>query len=81
MDEHERLIVQRVIASTLDWPSVYMGGASRNAMEKADKILKYLERSKRLVTSSCDHAEWRSYKEHGVCCPTCGRKLDKQPGD
>ena len=72
MDEHERLIVQRRIASQIDYPSVYMGGASRQAMKIADSIISGLEKSLRIHASTCEHGSWRSYKEHGIYCPTCG---------
>ena len=37
-------IIQRIMASIMDYPSVYMGGPSQNNMRKADKIIKFLEK-------------------------------------
>ena len=71
MSPEERLIVQRRIASILDYPSLYMGGPSHGSMRKADNIIKELEQSKRLVPTTCNHSAWNSYKDHGTCCPTC----------
>ena len=75
MTEEERLLVQREIAGFLDLPSVYMGGASKSSMRKAGAIIELLERSKRLVPSTCDHSAWLDYKIHGACCPDCGTDL------
>ncbi len=72
MDGEERLIVQRGIACILDYPSVYMGGPSHNALSKADKIIAHLENSHRLHATKCGHATWVDYKQHGTHCPTCG---------
>lgn len=36
-------IIQRTMASIMDFPSLYMGGPSHNNMKKADKIIKFLE--------------------------------------
>lgn len=38
-----RKIVQQRIAAILDGNSVYMSGPSKGSMDRADKILKYLE--------------------------------------
>ena len=81
MDGEERLQVQRRIASILDYPSVYMGGPSLNAMRKADRIIMYLECSHRLHATKCGHATWQSYELHGTCCPTCGTNLHKSPAE
>lgn len=35
-------IIGRVIASILDYPSVYMGGPSKGSLRKAKKITEYL---------------------------------------
>lgn len=35
-------VAQRVIASILDHPSVYMGGPSQGSMRKAKRIIEYL---------------------------------------
>lgn len=43
-------IIQRNIASIIDYPSVYMGGASRNALNKAEKILNFLKEQKLVLT-------------------------------
>jgi hypothetical protein len=40
IDDKEYFI--RVVGSILDFPSVYMGGASRQNREKAERIWKYL---------------------------------------
>lgn len=40
----EREILQREIASILDYPSVYMGGPSYTSLQKAERIVKFLER-------------------------------------
>jgi hypothetical protein len=36
MGAEERLLIQREIASQIDYPSVYMGGPSPGAMKKAE---------------------------------------------
>ena len=36
-------IIQRTMASIMDYPSLYMGGPSHNNMMKADKIIKFLK--------------------------------------
>lgn len=80
LNETERLLVQRGIASIIDWPSVYMGGPSLQAMKKADRIIEDLERGKRLVSTTCDHSAWKCYRSHGLYCPDCGTVLpDKAP--
>lgn len=72
MDARERLLVQRKIASQIDYPSVYMGGPSPSAMKKADRIIEGLERAFRIRATTCGHGSWESYKRHGIYCPTCG---------
>lgn len=80
MDDTERALVQRTIASIIDHPSVYMGGPSPNAMRKAERIIASLERGDRLVSTTCDHHGWMTWKMHGACCPDCGTRIhDKQP--
>ena len=74
----ERLLVQRVIASCIDHPSVYMGGPSRNSMRKAETIVEYLERSKRLVQTTCNHSGWASFKRDGIVCPDCDTLLPEK---
>lgn len=37
------IILQRMIASKIDYPSVYMGGPSHNTMRKAERIIKILK--------------------------------------
>ena len=78
LTDAERELVQRVIAACIDHPSVYMGGPSRDSMRKADKIIAYLVRSKRLVPTTCDHAAWRDFKQHGACCPDCDAILPEK---
>lgn len=77
MDAAERLLVQRQIASILDGPSLYMGGPSRQNMQKAEKIIEALERGERLVSTTCDHDGWMTYRMHGTYCPDCGTDLHK----
>lgn len=72
MDATERRLVQRQIASQIDYPSVYMGGPSPRAMNLADRIIDGLEKSCRLHASTCDHGSWQSYRQHGIYCPACG---------
>ena len=80
LSDHERLLIQRGIAATIDHPSVYMGGPSRDSLRKAAAIIEVLERAGRLVPATCDHSAWRSAKEHGTCCPTCGLNVEKGSG-
>lgn len=75
MPDDERLLVQRQIASILDFPSVYMGGPSRSAMDRAARVIACLERGERLFSTLCVHHGWMTYKAHGVYCPDCGTKL------
>ena len=75
--EGERLLVQRQIAGIIDHPSVFMGGPSRNALNKADKIIAALERGERVVSTTCVHDGWRTYRMHGTYCPDCGTDLQK----
>jgi hypothetical protein len=75
MNDEERLLVQRLIAATIDHPSVFMGGPSRNAMKKADAIIEGLIRAKRLVPSACGHSGWQNFFKHGAYCPDCGQFL------
>ena len=79
MDETEKLLVQRQIASIIDSPSVYMGGPSHNAMKKAERIIKVLEAGKRLKSTECDHSAWKDFKQHGTRCPKCGTILQNRP--
>ena len=79
MDETERLLIQRQIASVIDSPSVYMGGPSRNAMKKAESIIKMLEAGKRLKSTECDHSAWKDFKQHGTRCPNCETILQNKP--
>lgn len=79
--EGERLLVQRQIASIIDHPSVFMGGPSRQSMQKADRIIAALERGERIVSTTCDHDGWMTYRMHGTYCPDCGTILDKSPED
>lgn len=72
MHASERLLVQRQIASQIDYPSVYMGGPSPRAMKLADRIIDGLEKSFRIRATICGHGSWVSYKQHGIYCPTCG---------
>jgi RecJ-like exonuclease len=37
------VIIQRTMASIMDYPSVYMGGPSRGNMQKAQKIIDFLK--------------------------------------
>lgn len=39
-----REILQREVASILDYPSVYMGGPSQQSLSTADRIIKHLEK-------------------------------------
>lgn len=71
MTEDEKLLVTRIIAADLDYPSVYMGGPSHNSLRKAERIVKYLIESKRLVASQCDHSGYKDYKSNGEYCPVC----------
>jgi hypothetical protein len=77
MTDQERAMTQRHIASILDYPSVYMGGPSRHSMDRALDIIKWLERCKRLVPTTCTHAGWANYRHHGTYCPDCGTDLHK----
>lgn len=79
LDEKERLLVQRSIAALIDSPSVFMGGPSKNSMNKADRIIRELEHGKRLVPTTCDHTGWKNYRQNGTYCPDCGTILDKEP--
>ena len=81
MNSNERLTVQRVIASILDHPSVYMGGPSPRSLKLADSILVYLERSKRLNATACDHSGWTDYKQHGASCPVCNTIFPEKMGE
>ena len=81
MDENERLLVQRMIATAIDHPSVYMNGASRDSMRKADNIIRYLERSKRLNATTCGHSGWTDFKLHGSYCPDCDTILPFEQKD
>lgn len=71
MDETERLLVQRGIAAILDHPSVYMSGPSKRSMRLAASIIEDLEKSKRLVSTSCDHSAWDASGKQGAYCPVC----------
>ena len=69
------LLVQRQIASIIDHPSVFMGGPSRNSMNKADRVIVALENSFRITGSRCGHGAWLDYRTHGTHCPTCGMQV------
>jgi hypothetical protein len=71
----ERDLIVRQIAGMLDHPNVYMGGPSSSSLRTATGIVGMLERSHRLVQTTCDHSDYGSYREHGVCCPRCGLKI------
>ena len=79
MDADELRLVQIRIASILDHPSVYMGGPSQMSMRLAARIVMDLGTCHRIHSTKCPHATWRSYREHGTCCPTCGTNLQKSP--
>ena len=74
----ERDLVINQIAGMLDHPSVYMGGPSIPNLRKAKAIVDMLERSQRLVATTCDHSDYGSYTEHGIYCPRCGLTV-KEP--
>jgi len=77
--ESEYLIIKRGIAAIIDHPSVYMGGPSHNSMRKAASIIEALERSKRLVSTTCDHRAWADsstpISHRGIYCPACSTIL------
>lgn len=75
MGDDERVLVRRRIASIIDHPSVYMGGPSRRALGLAEAIITSLEIGQRLVTTSCDHRGWTTWKMHGAYCPHCGTRI------
>ena len=74
----DKELVTRHIANILDHPSVYMGGPSANSLRKAERIVKYLEDSKRLKDSECTHEGYVNYKLHGTYCPICGQNFKKE---
>ena len=78
MNEDERALVIAQIAGSLDYPSVFMGGPSIPNLRKAKDIVDMLERSQRLVATTCDHSDYGSYREHGIYCRRCGLKI-KEP--
>jgi len=78
MNEDERALVIAQIAGSLDFPSVFMGGPSIPNLRKAKDIVDMLERSQRLVATTCDHSDYGSYREHGIYCPRCGLTI-KEP--
>ena len=71
----ERDLVIAQIAGSLDFPSVFMGGPSRPSLRKAKAIVDMLERSQRLVATTCDHSDYGNYREHGIYCPRCGLRI------
>jgi hypothetical protein len=75
MQAEERDLIVQQIAGILDHPSVYMGGPSHHSLRTARGIVNMLERSQRLVPTTCDHSNYGSYKQHGVFCPRCGLKI------
>lgn len=77
MTPEEREYVRRMIAVRIDYPSVYMGGASQNSLRIAGRIMDALDRAGRLQPASCDHAEWVSYREHAAT----GRRPTYPPHD
>jgi len=79
LSDTERLLVQRSIASAIDHPSIYMGGPSKGAMQKAIAIVEHLEAAGRLVPATCDHSAWKSLDMHGAACPTCGIIFREDP--
>lgn len=42
-------IIQRTMASIMDYPSVYMGGPSHHSMKKAEKIIAFLKEENLLI--------------------------------
>lgn len=74
----EREYVRRVIASILDYPSVYMGGPSQNNLRRAGSVIEALEQSGRLVPTMCTHDEYDEAR-HGIACPTCGMHMTRSP--
>jgi DnaJ-class molecular chaperone len=38
------IIIQRIMASIMDYPSVYMGGPSPGNMKRAEKIIEFLKK-------------------------------------
>lgn len=70
----EREYVRRVIAVILDHPSVYMGGPSQGNLRRAGQVIDELERSGRLVPTTCTHDEYDG-GAHGIACPTCGMHM------
>lgn len=45
----KREVLQRHIAASLDHPSVYMGGPSKQNMRKAERLIEWMERDGYLV--------------------------------
>lgn len=71
MTAEEREYVRRTIASILDYPSAYMGGPSQNNLQRAGRIMDALDRSGRLVSTTCTHDNYDD-AVNGIACPTCG---------
>jgi hypothetical protein len=71
MDKTERDLIIDAIAGQLDMPSLYMSGPSQQSKRKAERIVEWLEHSQRLVTTTCDHSDYVSYRENGIYCPRC----------
>jgi hypothetical protein len=75
MNKDERDLIINAIAGQLDMPSLYMSGPSQQSKRRAERIVEWLEHSQRLVTTTCDHSDYVSYRENGIYCPRCNLKI------
>lgn len=64
MDDAEKYVLRQAIASAIDYPSVYMGGPSRGAVQKAIRIVKAMSSEYDIKPRSDDAAArvraWRT---------------------
>ena len=78
MNKDERDLIIDAIAGQLDMPSLYMSGPSQQSKRRAERIVEWLEHSQRLVSTTCDHRDYVSYRENGIYCPRCSLKIKEE---
>ena len=78
MNKDERDLIIDAIAGQLDMPSLYMSGPSQQSKRRAERIVEWLEHSQRLVSTTCDHRDYVSYRENVIYCTRCSLKIKEE---
>ena len=64
MDDAEKYMLRQAIASTLDMPSVYMGGPSQQSVRRAIKIVEFITQNYKIEpTTESGAAHVRTWRK------------------